>query len=209
MKRISSNACYFFSILSPACPFTSLYSHVSVDGTLHCAFAVYAAARETAGMWLQLDGKVFSLKNAGELVLSCHKTWGIRLDNWYFGRKGRDIRLFWMLCYSFRIQRIFLKMGFLKHFVVLFTLVKLLWGIQNSWVVDNKRKWNFGFIIQIFTFISLLLNTFFIHSTIIIKSKVYLFILLYVIFFSSNFCWVSHWGPNQILWKDQIWTNSS
>lgn len=110
---------------------------------------------------------------------------------------------------QFRIQRIFLKMGFLKHFVVLFALVKRLWGIQNSWVVDNKRKWNFGFIIQIFTFISLLLNTFFIHSAIRIKSKIYLFILLYVIFFSSYFCWVSHWGPNQILWKDQIWTNRS
>lgn len=135
----------FFSIISLACSFTSLCSHVSVDGTLHCAFAFCATARETAGMWLQLDGKVFSLKNAGELVLSCHKTWGIRLDNWYFGRRGREIHLFWMLCYSLGLKGYFLKWVFLKHFVVLFALVKLLWGIQNSWVVDNKRKWNFGF----------------------------------------------------------------
>ena len=89
----------------------SLCIHVSVDGTLHCAFAFYARARETAGMWLQLDGKVFSLKNAGELVLSCHKTWGIRLDNWYFGRKGK-ISLFWRSYYSLRLNEYFLKWVF-------------------------------------------------------------------------------------------------
>lgn len=90
--------------------------HVSVDGTLHCAFAFYATARETAGMWLQLNGKVFSLKNAGELVLSCHQTWGIRLDNWYFGRKGKEIRLLWRPCYSLGLKEYFLN-GFLLFYL--------------------------------------------------------------------------------------------
>jgi hypothetical protein len=48
---MDSNASYSPSIISLACPFTSQPGvHVSVDGTLHCAFTFYIAARETAGM---------------------------------------------------------------------------------------------------------------------------------------------------------------